>query len=81
MNGEQHYDGGNTDYARAEVNSCKTTLVSEKNPFEVTGGEIVIRGHLKKVWLDLEDTKLLDDEDFLTPNSLTMEGFKRGKHR
>ncbi|KAK6850654.1 HET-domain-containing protein [Apiospora arundinis] len=35
---------------RAEVISCKTTPVSETNPYgEVAGGELVIRGHLQQV--------------------------------
>ncbi|EHK19258.1 uncharacterized protein TRIVIDRAFT_128433, partial [Trichoderma virens Gv29-8] len=50
MKGELQYDGGNTDYARAEVVSCRTTPVSDKNPFgAVTGGDLVIRGHLNKL--------------------------------
>jgi len=48
---------------KAEVISCKTTLLSDKNPFgEVTGGELVIPGQLKPVWLNLEDDEILDHD-------------------
>ncbi|KAL7966585.1 heterokaryon incompatibility domain-containing protein [Trichoderma sp. SZMC 28014] len=67
MKGELHYDRGNTDYARAEVVSCKTTPVSDENPFgAVTGGELVIRGHVNKLWLiggEPFARKLFDNKD------------------
>lgn len=63
INGEHAYARSNSLYARARVISCKTTLVSDRNPFgEVTGGKLVIRGHLTKVWLDPKERLLLDDE-------------------
>jgi hypothetical protein len=68
MKGELHYDGGNTDYARAEVVSCKTTPVSDQNPFgTVTGGELVIRGHVNKLWLDAP--QLFDNEGAAIPDA------------
>ena len=50
--GEVCHPGGNQEYARAEILECSTTLVSSEAPFgAVTGGELVIRGHLKEVRL------------------------------
>jgi hypothetical protein len=73
MKGELQYDGGNTDYARAEVVSCKTTPVSDKNPFgAVTGGELVIRGHVNKLWLDAGEAtrpELFDNEGAAIPDA------------
>ncbi|PTB47615.1 hypothetical protein M431DRAFT_526026 [Trichoderma harzianum CBS 226.95] len=72
MKGELQYDGGNTDYARAEVISCKTTPVSDRNPFgAVTGGKLVIRGHLNKLWLDASESngrKLFDNDGNAIPD-------------
>ncbi|KAH8896973.1 HET-domain-containing protein [Thozetella sp. PMI_491] len=60
LQGEHSYDNSNEDFALADVISCKTWLVSEKNPFgEVTGDEIVLRGPIKKTWLDAESKILL----------------------
>ncbi|KAL7932076.1 heterokaryon incompatibility domain-containing protein [Trichoderma chlorosporum] len=75
MKGELYYDGGNsnTDYARAEIVSCKTTPVSDENPFgAVTGGELVIRGHLNKLWIDVGEatsSKLFDNEGVVIPDA------------
>jgi hypothetical protein len=69
--GEHGYGIGAIDYTtRAEVVSCKTTPVSGKNPFgEVTGGELVIRGHLQALWLDGAEGKLLDGEGTEAPDT------------
>lgn len=73
MKGELQYDNGNTDYARAEVMLCKTTPVSDKNPFgAVTGGELVIRGHLNERWLDANEATtpvLFDNEGAVIPDT------------
>ncbi|KAL7903855.1 heterokaryon incompatibility domain-containing protein [Trichoderma velutinum] len=73
MKGELHHDRGNSDYARAEVVSCKTTPVSDKNPFgAVTGGELVIRGHLNKLWINTGESitsELFDEEGAAIPDA------------
>lgn len=54
----------------AEVIACNTTLASDKNPFgTVTGGKIVIRGRVEKLWLDLINNKLLDNQRFSIPDT------------
>ena len=70
MIGEVTYRGGNNEYARAEILECSTTLVLNEAPFgAVTGGELVIRGHLKEVRLDTVQGKFLDYEGSVIPDA------------
>ena len=78
INGKHSYQLGNTNYAVAEVISCETLLVSESNPFgAVTAGKLVIRGHLKRMWIEPEksgvyndDGELIKDAEFITDGAL-----------
>ncbi|KAK7976595.1 C2H2 finger domain-containing protein [Apiospora arundinis] len=82
---------------RAEVISCETTLVSENNPYgEVTGGELVIRGHMQPVGIirgftwgclfdkygqKYEGSRFFDDEMSLTPEICTTLRENDGEHK
>ena len=49
-------------FARAEIISCKISPLSGRNPFgEITGGELVIRGHLNKLQLIFWENQYMGD--------------------
>jgi hypothetical protein len=68
--GKVCHPGGNHEYARAEILECSTTLVSSEAPFgTVTGGELVIQGHLKEVRLHAGRGEILDDKGSVIPDT------------
>ncbi len=70
LKGEHTYDSGNSDRANAEVVSCRTVPVLDRNPFGgVTGGELVICGYLGEVELDAAAAKLVDTEGGFIPDA------------
>lgn len=70
MNRQVTFVNAHVTYATAEILDCTTTLASDIAPYgAVTGGELVIREHLKEMRLDASQPRLLDETGEIIPDT------------